>query len=139
MRWLARFAGSPPSLPPATLVYRVVGDDDAAAGYFVSTAQRCRGYVLPIIDAPDDRSREPRKSGLRETHSILKGLFYCVLVCNVRDHTFTRAPRVKFVFIIKNVAMIVYPDGELRSISSVKKKGKSDPPYGGGRHLGGFQ
>lgn len=57
--------------------------------------RRCRGYVLSIIDAPDDRSRERlRKSGLRETHSILKGIFYCVLLCNVRDHAFARVPRV---------------------------------------------
>lgn len=133
----SRFAVSPLSLPrraprrPPRLLRRP-GDDDAAAGYFVSAAQRCRGYVLSIIDAPDDRSRERCKSGLRETHSIPKGIFYCVLLCNVRDHAFARVPRVSS----RVSSIIKYRDDNLprRRITFESRflpPRKRESPYGG--------
>lgn len=65
------YSFSPSSRIPVSPVPAIlVDDDDAAAGCFVSTVQRCRGYVLSIIDAPNDRSRERRDPGLRETAKL---------------------------------------------------------------------
>lgn len=65
----SRFTISLLSLPSRAFfhlfhVFYIV-DDDVAAGYFVAVIS---GYVLLIIDAPDDRSCKRRELGLHEMH-----------------------------------------------------------------------
>jgi len=71
----SRFAVPPLSFPRAFPPFSFSTSLTMTMSPRVILFPRCRGYVLPIINALDDRSHKQRVSGFHETYWFRKGYF----------------------------------------------------------------